>query len=829
MKKIKWIFLLLAIIIILNPVFSALASPLENYNQVTYVGGTSVNDDDGVKVSKIIEETELENYFNITLTVETTSKIEEVTKTQDLAVVLVLDISNTMNKNVIGDATLDSNNPNSRINVAKNSIKEFINSFYEYSENVNAVRQIGLVTFNRDASDVFDGLKEVNDVTVRDLINDVDEIKAPTDNAKKWTNMEAGLKKANELLNKSGVKNRYVIFLTDGLPTTYINNNVDGGFIGYTPYDHIGNSNDTYKDNEGKFYNFQVGIPVGSSGTNYSEWGARKAEMVAYSMKNNGVKIYSIGVGITSGQHTMYHLQYKENNKFANTVDTDTEANNCEYTSGMTYNKKRVYTVLPNVTEPISGKNFDNSKLALYDDTSYYKVWLSQYIGSDILDSSFDSKKYYYDSDKTDELESAYKKIFEDIKEMTSQEANASWVAKDPMNTTFSVNNIQFVGLYDDNDELKDFLDISNTYESDTASYSESDDSISWDLKNSTCEETIIDNVTYYKYEIKYKVRLENENSDFMVDTPYNTNGITYLDYIVLENKNGVNVRSELKNINFEIPSVLGYLGNLTFNKISNYNNMPLKDTEFILFHSPDCPCLKENKHLDKDYNKSVVSTEDGVVTLSNIPSGHKYKLKEVSTDSMHEVDSTIYDVDVSYGNVTTNIKDNKIVNKHKSKEFTIEKEVEGIDTDKEFNFELSISYNNLPLVGKYNITKNDSSDTIEFNDGKITFTLKDKDKITIHGLPLSISYNVKELNSSGFTIKYKINDNINIYDEDGLDGVLNDDTNILFINTSGYELPETGGMGGLILIIIGYLLLIGPIIYIGYDFYRKGKADFLK
>ena len=57
----------------------------------------------------------------------------------------------------------------------------------------------------------------------------------------------------------------------------------------------------------------------------------------------------------------------------------------------------------------------------------------------------------------------------------------------------------------------------------------------------------------------------------------------------------------------------------------------------------------------------------------------------------------------------------------------------------------------------------------------------------------------------------------------------LNDNNNILFINASGYELPETGSSSTLILIIIGYLLLIGPIIYIGYDIYKKkGKADFL-
>ena len=74
------------------------------------------------------------------------------------------------------------------------------------------------------------------------------------------------------------------------------------------------------------------------------------------------------------------------------------------------------------------------------------------------------------------------------------------------------------------------------------------------------------------------------------------------------------------------------------------------------------------------------------------------------------------------------------------------------------------------------------------------------------------------------FTTKDKI------YDENNLEIInLNDNSNILFINASGYELPETGSSSTLILIIIGYLLLIGPVIYIGYDIYKKkGKADFL-
>ena len=78
------------------PITNTFASPLEGYKQVANLGGCNSNSKDGVIVCKTISESNLENYFDITLSVETTSKIEEVTKAQDLAVVLVMDISNTM-------------------------------------------------------------------------------------------------------------------------------------------------------------------------------------------------------------------------------------------------------------------------------------------------------------------------------------------------------------------------------------------------------------------------------------------------------------------------------------------------------------------------------------------------------------------------------------------------------------------------------------------------------------------------------------------------------------------------------------------------------------
>ena len=734
MKNIKKIFLLLAIVMVIIPITNAFASPLEGYKQVANLGGCNSNSNDGVTVCKTISESNLENYFDITLSVETTSKIEEITKAQDLAVVLVMDISNTMNYGLTSETTTGD----TRLSVAKSSAIDFINKFYDYSKNSNAVRQIGMVTFNKDSNDVFNGLQNVNTQSkVNDLNNKINKITAPSGVDIKWTNMESGLKRAKNLLAKSNVKNKYIIFLTDGLPTTYIESN----YKGYIP---LKSDHTKYSEHRvGNFYNYEIDVPIGNkdwSGTNYSDLGARRAEELALNIKNSGIKIYSIGVGIT-GQYTLYHLQYNDKGSHANTVDTDTEERNYIYYSNNGYKIPRYYAVLPRVDVPSKNATTNSSVKAKYDDTSYYKTWLSEYIGSDNLGTSKDNRKYYYDSDNKKALEDAYNNIFEDIKEMTSQEINASWVAKDPLNTNDQINNIQFIGLYDDNSVLKDSLNINNVDESNTATYNTSKDTITWDLKNSTRTEIKRQEngveTTYYRYEVKYRIRLENELSNFISEKNYATNGKTFLNYVIIETINGVNVRSELKTIEFKIPEVIGYLGELTFNKISNYNNIPLNGIKFELKHDSNCLCMKERKHIDENYHMESISN-NGVVTFNNIPSGHSYKLYEVSSDGLHEVDKTEYEVNVSYGITTTNIQNNTIINKHIRKNLSIEKLVQGIETNKEFTFELTATYNDSPLVGKYNIEKNGVTSEIEFIDGKTTFTLKSNEKIIIKDLPLS-------------------------------------------------------------------------------------------
>ena len=786
MKNIKKIFvILITLLVCINTAINVVADtiPTNNEQQITKNGGEEVGD--GVKISKMIYPTDIENYFDIVLNVQTRRKAIS----QDLAVVIVMDISRTMIENKL------ENEDTTRLRAALTAGRTFLETFAKNSNNSTAKRKIGYVAFNRDGHILYDigDCKDADSVAniveqkTLEITTTIDEDNETYKKSKdRFTNIEGGLQVAYDMLYNNNetkdIKNKYIIFLSDGFPTTYLWK------------DYLGH--DAIRSDKGILYDDLRDKPM-TYGTNYSERGARKAQEKATSLKNKGTIIYSIGTGIDKNAKTI--------------EDYDNAALGKEFSTIDRFNKKE-YAI---------GNSLNDFKLWLGGNTTNHSIGPG-------IGSGYDN--YYYDVKNSKNMEDAYNKIFENIEKLTK----ASWVAEDPMNDeSISTKNIEFVGIFDKSnskDNISDSVSLGNNSDN-TASYNPSDDKINWDLKNSNYTTFVEDNTTYYNYQLKYRIRLKNENNAFETNVSNLTNGKTTLSYIVQENNNP----PKLKTIDFPIPEVVGYLGELTFNKISNYkisnyNNMPLNGITFRLVHDSNCPCMKERKHIDENYSMDSTSN-NGVVTFNKVPSGHIYKLYEVSSDGLHEVDKTEYEVNVSYGVTTTNIQNNTIINKHIRKNLSIEKLVQGIETNKEFTFELTATYNDSPLIGKYNIEKNGITSEIEFIDGKTTFTLKSNEKIIIKDLPLNINYTIKELNTDGFVVKYQVNDGeVKIYDENHLEIInLNDNNDILFINASGYELPETGSSSTLILIIIGYLLLIGPIIYIGYDIYKKkGKADFL-
>lgn len=794
--------LVLCISICLIEVFALHPNVLvdEGFKQVTNKGGTQYTntngENDGVFVSKTIEETGLENYFNITLTVNSYSKVSEILKDQDLAIVIVMDISNTMRTGHVKDI---NGNEITRMLAAQQSAENFITKFEDYSDDANAVRELGFVAFNTSATTIFD-LQPCNTDATRDSLitemytdtNAIINASGYADSPERFTNIEGGLKLAEQMLSNTQTKNKYIIFLSDGLPTTY--NKTGSVSEGYNPYMSTEFNPDfdatkTYtKSEEGIFYN-EFTNEICYAGTSYSDEGAIRARKAAATIKANGTKIFAIGI-LESKKISEYYTYI---------IDVDKE----------TYNAKGGYEV---------GKNTDE-----------YKVWLENVISS--------GTGNYYDVSASSELDAAYDNIFTKIKATSTESSQATWVAKDPMGNVGD-NHIEFIGLYDDLNVLQGntLVNDSSINQTDTVVFNESNNTISWDLKKSECtESTDGSGTTYYVYQIKYKVRIKNELSDFDVNTMYKTNGTTSLTYAIRQEVDGVvGSLSGDKKINFPIPEVVAYLGTLTFKKKTNFGDSFLEGAKFKLVHSEHCECLEEKKHMDSNQAYYATSNSDGEVTFTNVPSGHKYLLIETVAPDNHVLSQTTYDIEVAYGDTSGGPEDMIFINNIKTTNLVISKKLEGNkEANKEFTFILEVKYQNKKIIGNYSYKITGNTETeglIDISKGEIK--LKDNETITIYGLPVNSTYIITETNTDGYEVSFNINET---GEKDGITAVCDSTNNcylkeegnnkVAFINLAGYILPETGSSGMLILVIIGALLFGTPIIYIGYSFYQNERS----
>lgn len=777
LKKIVYILCLLVVTV--YPFLSVYGDSLvlNGYKQVANIGGENwegkdsgkTKNDSSVIISKTISETNyksgnsnLENYFDITLRVQTRTKAEE----PDVAVVIVMDVSNTM-------SYVFKNTEVTRISAAQEAAEKFITDFANRSSsNKDIKRQIGFVAFNTDAKEIFKLQPCMDTTTATNLINDMNnktnDIMNATNYGKshsRFTNIEAGLKMANDMLSKSNASSKHIIFLSDGFPTTYISS----GYSGYDPYDTTGKI----------FYDYVSGKKC-LYGTSYSDEAAIRARKMATNVKNNGINIYSIGVDV--GGQTIKAYVDQTNGKSHSVVDR----------TSTTY------------------------EIGSDSSSDAYKNWLKNKIGSG----------YYQDVTNESAMAGAFNEIFKKIMEMSE----ATWVAEDPMNTSSNVKNIEFVGIYDGNKNLRDSVNLTNG--NNTASYNDKD-KINWDLKNSNPAIIENGNITYYVYELHYRIRLQNEQSSFEeIDKStgnskiYETNGKTTLNYVIKTEKKSTN-----GEIDFKVPSIVGYLGELEFKKVSALGDeFTLENAEFELVHSPNCPCHNElKKPSDNTLTYKASSASNGSVKFINIPSGHKYILKETKAPNGHILNKTEYDVEVAYDKTIYSIDGNKIINDYLKSKLNISKEVQGnIENSGTFKFTLVITYSGKPVVGQFPYKKGTNVGTITLdNAGKTTIYLKHNETINIEDLPYGSQFKIEELETDGYEVNYKINDNKITFGK-SLNGKLDsiEPTNVKFINIGGYIMPETGSSGMLILVIAGILLTGGSVINICYTYFRKKRIS---
>ncbi len=608
LKKILSAFLAFMLIFAQLPssAFTAYAASGPQDGQVEYSGGTnSASGNYEIEVSKTIKAVNgKENYFDITLTTKT--KRHTINLSTD--VVIVLDISNTMNSDKNGNSTpVDANK---KITQAKAATNSFIQAFAT-NPNLDIDRRIAVVTFNTNAQ-VAVPLTEANDQTdfEKNIKGKVDAITAPSSpNDIKFTNIQAGLQLAGNILNTSGARYKYIVLLTDGFPTTYIKSDADSTteITGYNPI-MGGTSEQAYtsynasKTNQDGYFANTRKEAINYDGTSYSDKAAKKAQATAKSLKDSGINIFSVGVALASQDITkMWEL----------IIDT----------TGM-------------------GAN-DNYVIGTSDTT--YKNWLGNSIaGGPLLG---DANTRYSDAYDLKELESDYAAIMQNIErlpEMTLRD----FYTLDPMGKE-----IDFIGFYDKNGKLlgDSLSGQSKENAENTAVYSqkygstENPDRIYWDMLKSGFT---TDEDGHLIFTLKYRVRLENENASYVWNTSTDTNGKTTLYYAQKYAETGEDVPGSSGNLDYPIPKVEGYCGSLKFRKVDSETKEPIKNITFTLKHnSSDCSVCEGDANI-KDM--TAITDKNGYAEFTDIPSGHEYTLTEtVPEDYTDNHDHTII---VSYG-----------------------------------------------------------------------------------------------------------------------------------------------------------------------------------
>lgn len=584
------------------------AVPENESYQVIDKGGTTTSSDEMASISKTLKGTDYENVFDITLTVKTKENIEKLYAALDTDIVIVSDISYSMLTALSDGAT--------RYDASLAAIDHFLDLYQKTAITSTASCRVGYVAFNTSAHNLL-GLTECKTASQKKTI--YQKIKSGSDaimhgsgyssSVSRFTNIEAGMKMARDMLAKSNAPNKYVIFLSDGFPTTYIKS----GYEGYNPYMNS-SQNPNYASqtaggigSDGYFYNQKAKIAC-TWGTSYSDKGATKAQNMAAEVKKNA-KVYSIGIGL----------------------------------------KDQSIASMTNYVVDCYGKNYNYGtagyNYVIGNDTAGFKLWLRDKIASN----------KYWDSTDSNGLEEAYKAIFDDILVTNEETIKDIWIATDPMSAV-APSNVEFLHFYDMAGKKVDG-DLINTRTpatENTARIVVNDDvkSISWDLKNSVCEVEGSDTEKIYSYELRYRVRLDTSATTFTPGKEYATNGRTFLTYqISTDGKLG-----DPEILDFKVPVVKGYRGGFSFEKKDSKSKTNLAGAEFTLVHSTDCECCNVIPELEDIEDSIAISGIDGKVTFAEVPSGHDYILKESKPPKGYEGTDAAYNVRVSYGSVMADL-----------------------------------------------------------------------------------------------------------------------------------------------------------------------------
>lgn len=213
---------------------------------------------------------------------------------------------------------------------------------------------------------------------------------------------------------------------------------------------------------------------------------------------------------------------------------------------------------------------------------------------------------------------------------------------------------------------------------------------------------------------------------------------------------------------------------------------------------------------LKKQQKATFILTNDNEYYIEEIDSGsfaESYKCsvngKETGCENTSKTNLITIDPESSYLVLFTN--------KVTASNLTINKVVSGTDEDETFNFKLTLKDSEGNIINK--IKENPEEYLFDSDNGIVTFSLKNGENVVIEGIPTGAKINIEEINSEGFTTYMKEND---IYVSNKAKGeiTLNANRNITVYNVVSVLLPETGGIGTIIVMLTGLILMLIPFVY---------------
>ncbi len=313
--------------------------------------------DQGYTVSKTINQTG-ENAFDITLEVETTQTV----KTSDAAVMLVIDVSNSM-KNEMGNL--------------KTAAKSFVDSLVE--NNKGGKVYVSVAAFKSYAYTVCGWTDVTKENGAQSVKNKIDTLYTSGEDDYGGTNLEAGLMLARNRLGMAdvaGTSTKYTVLFTDGEPTYRVKGETSSTEQAGT--DRTGGST-----NDGSWSI--------NGGTDCSEAERNEAVSMAGEVKELS-KLYTICYG--AGENILYG-----NDKCVNCGQPRSKHNE-RYEGWWPFGDYHYYC------RDGSGKEYKSSS-----------VTMSQYLENEIATPAADDVTYAYDAEDSAQLNAAFKDIASSVSE----------------------------------------------------------------------------------------------------------------------------------------------------------------------------------------------------------------------------------------------------------------------------------------------------------------------------------------------------------------------------------------------------------------------------